>query len=370
MTLQRLGLLVPSLAGGGAERVMVNLASGFAERGLSVDLLVGDPEGPYRSHVPDGVRLVDLGASRVRYMVVPLARYLLSEEVDVLLSATDPTNVAALSARGLFAPRTPVVISVHISVSQLVRHSSQVRVRWLPHLLRRLYRRADAIVAVSAGAASDLADTAGVPLREIHVVHNPVVTRDLIELARAPVHHPWLQSNEVPVIMGVGRLAPQKDFGTLIRAFGKVRGDKTVRLMILGEGEQRFQLEALIRQLGLQDAVSMPGFVENPYAYMARAQLLVLSSRWEGFGNVIAEAMAVGTPVVSTDCKSGPSEILDHGRFGRLVPVADESAIAAAIVATLEEPPDAGLLKRRAAKFTVESSVDRYLELMQSVCVQ
>ena len=197
------------------------------------------------------------------------------------------------------------------------------------------------------------------------VIYNPVVTPELYQKITEFSEHPWFAPNSPPVILGVGRLEMQKDFATLIRAFAKVQSQRPARLMILGEGISRPQLEALVRELGVAENVTLPGFVANPYAYMARSAVFVLSSLFEGLPTVLIEAMAAGTSVVSTDCKSGPAEILERGLYGKLVPVGDIEAMAKAIISTLDRPVDAVLLQQKAAEFSLKKSVAQYLEVLQ-----
>ncbi|ULR40554.1 glycosyltransferase [Thermus sp. NEB1569] len=353
---RRLALFLPSLRGGGAERVMVHLARGFAERGFQVDLVLAKAEGPYLAEVPPSVRVVDLRASRVLFSLPGLVRYLRKERPHALLSALDHANVIVCLAHRLARVPSWLVISEHNTLS--ASRPKNARERLLLWFMRWTYPWADAVIAVSQGVAEDLIHLTGLPREKIQVIYNPVVTPELFAKAREPLDHPWLASGEPPVILGVGRLTEEKDFPTLIRAFALVRAQRPARLMILGEGELRPQLEALVHELGLQDDVALPGFVENPYAYMARAAVFVLSSRWEGFGNVLVEAMACGTPVVSTDCPSGPREILDHGKYGRLVPVGDVKSLAESILKTMDEPPYRDL--SRVAEFTLEKSLERY----------
>lgn len=198
----------------------------------------------------------------------------------------------------------------------------------------------------------------------MRVIHNPVVTPKLFEQAKEPIDREWFKDGAPPVILGVGRLSLQKDFPTLIRAFTIVRKQLPARLMILGEGEERPQIEAMIKELGLASEVALPGFVSNPYAFMSRAAVFVLSSVYEGLPTVLIEAMAVGTPVVSTDCPSGPREILGFGKYGMLVPVRDFEALANAIVTTLSDQTDVEGLRQQAQKFSLENTVNGYLELI------
>ncbi|MGI9952916.1 glycosyltransferase [Moorellaceae bacterium AZ2] len=332
----RLTLFLPSLRGGGAERVMVNLARGFVEQGLDVDLVLAKAEGPYLSQVPPKVRVIDLGAPRVLASLPGLVRYLRRERPQALLSAMDHANVVALWARRTARVPTRVVVSVHNTVSRASANAPSLRARFTPLWVRLFYPWAEAVVAVSKGVAEDLIRFTGLPREKVRVIYNPVVTPELFAKTEEPLDHPWFAPGEPPVVLSVGRLTPPKDYPTLIRAFALVRKERPARLMILGEGEERSKLEALVRELGLEADVALPGFVDNPYKYMKRAAVFVLSSAWEGFGNVLVEAMAVGMPVVSTDCPSGPAEILEGGKWGDLVPVGNVELLAKAVVHTLE----------------------------------
>jgi glycosyltransferase involved in cell wall biosynthesis len=356
-------LFLPTLHGGGAERQLVNLAARFQDLGLRVDLVAAKAEGAYRSHVQAGVRLVDLKARRTLSAIQGLARYLRRENPEALLSVLGHANLAALWAKRLAGVSTRVVVCEPGMVSHAVRSAPNRREWLIPVFERLFFPWADEIVAVSRSAADDLSRAVRLPRRRIRVIYNPVVSSELIEQAKAPLDHAWFRPGSPPVVLGVGRLTPAKDFATLIRAFAIVHQERAARLLILGEGELRAGLEALVAELDLCEEVSLPGFANNPYAVMARAGVFVLSSAWEGFGTALVEAMACGLPVVSTDC-GGPSEILEGGRMGRLVPVGDPEALAGAILATLTEPSDVGLLRARAQDFSLERIADQYLELL------
>jgi glycosyltransferase involved in cell wall biosynthesis len=343
---------------------MAHLARGFVERSLEVDMVLASADGPMQASLPEEVRVVDLNASRMRFVLPGLVRYLSKNRPSVVLSALHSANVMLLLARRIARADTRVVISIHNTISRVTRDASKTGVRLIPLLSRWLFPWADGIVAVSAGVADDFSRTIGIPRDRIRVIYNPVVTPELYEQARADPGHPWLSGSGPPTVMGVGRLSRQKDFETLIRAFRSVLTRRRVRLLILGEGEERLSLEALVRELDLEDEVCMPGFVENPFAYMARASLLVLSSAWEGLPTVLIEALALGLPVVATNCKSGPDEILDGGRLGRLVPVGDSEALAGAILSSLEESIDRDTLRQRARDFSLTEIPDQYLEIM------
>jgi glycosyltransferase involved in cell wall biosynthesis len=240
---------------------------------------------------------------------------------------------------------------------------SDVRMRLMPRLARYFYRWADDIVAVSEGVADDLTQVLKVPNERVRVIYNPIVTPELMAKAQAALDHPWFRLGEPPVILAVGRLTEQKDLPTLIRTFAHVQRSRPVRLLILGEGELRHDLEALVKQLHLEHVVSLPGAVMNPYPYMVRASLLVLSSRWEGLPGVLIEALYCGVPIVSTDCPSGPREILADGRYGQLVAVGDIAALAQAIEAALDgkaaRPP-----RESWRPFQLETVVNQYLDVL------
>jgi glycosyltransferase involved in cell wall biosynthesis len=281
-----------------------------------------------------------------------------------LLAAKDRAIKTAILARWLCRSRIRLVGRLGTNVSAALEGKGWLR-RGLWQLgMRVFYRHADAIVCVSAGVAEDVRRITGLPAERIVVVRNPVVTPQLRELANQPADHPWLAVGQPPVILGVGRLTVQKDFATLIRAFARLRAQRDVRLIILGEGRLRAALESLASKLGVADAVDMPGFKSNPYAYMSRAAVFVLSSRWEGSPNVLTEALALGRPVVATDCPSGPNEILQGGKIAPLVPIGDVARIADAIGEIMDAPPRADSLRAAVDDYFVERSVDGYLAAM------
>jgi len=273
-------------------------------------------------------------------------------------------NLVAVWAKLLSGSPTRLIVSEHNTLSQETQNDDKWRTRLLPQLIRRSYPRADGIVAVSRGVADDLARTAGLCRRSIDVVYNPVVTPKLKREMEAPVSHPWFRRGEPPVVLGVGRLSRQKDFPTLVHAFAAVRRHRPARLMILGEGPERSRLENLIVELGIGEDVALPGWVAGAPSYMAHAATFVLSSRWEGLPTVIIEALYAGVPVVATDCPSGPSEILDGGRHGELIPVGDRGALANAIGAALagnvhRPPPESW------QRYDLNRVVDQYLAIFQ-----
>lgn len=357
---------LPALDGGGAERAMLHVAQGLAAQGMAVDLVLAEAKGAYLHKVPSSIRIVDLQAQFPVLVSKTLAlhRYLRQKQPDVLFSALDILSSATWAQR-LAGVRTRIVMCVQTHLSQQFRdHQPHTIGRIRPHLVRWFYPWADQIVTASQGVAADVSNITGVPLDSIQVIYNPVVTPEVLENLHQPVDHPWFASGEPPVILGVGRLVSQKDFPTLVRAFARVRPRYPSRLMILGEGEDRPKLEAMVQELGLEEDVALPGFVDNPYAYMSRASVFALSSVFEGFGNVVAEALAAGTPVVSTNCPSGPAEILANGEYGCLVPVGDADALADAIVKTLQNPTHSQILQQRSQDFSLDCITDQYLNVL------
>jgi glycosyltransferase involved in cell wall biosynthesis len=362
-TLPRVAIFLPTLNGGGAERVFLTLAEGFIQRGIAVDLVVAKVAGDFADEVPPTVRLVNLGCRRVLTSLPQLVRYLRAERPAALLTTMSHANVAGLWARRLAGVNTRVIIREANTLAVSTKHGS-VRNRIMPALVRRCYPWADEIVAVSHGVARGLQAMAGLPPSAIHVMPNPIVTSGLVGRAREPLDDPWFSPGAPPVILGVGRLERQKDFTTLIRAFAAVRSRRAARLIVLGEGSERPVLEALLRELGVAEDARLPGFMPNPFSYMAHAAVFVLSSAWEGMPGVLIQALACGAPVVATDCESGPREVLAGGKFGRLVAVGDPDALAAAITASLDCPP-CPLPPEVLEPYTQHAAVEGYLRLLR-----
>ncbi len=361
----RLAVLASFSGSGGVEHMLVNLIAGFVAAGQEVDLLLIRDRGPHLAGLPVAVNRVPLGSQHSLLAIPALARYLRQARPRALLAAKDRAGRAAVLARALAGVDTRLVLRLGTNLSASLAGRSALRRAWRYWPIRRLYPRIDRIVAVSAGVAADTATITGLPREAISVIRNPVITPDLRQRAAAPCPHPWFQGEGPPVLLGAGRLQRQKDFPTLIRAFARVRQARPCRLVIIGEGQERQVLRALIAQLGLADQVDLPGFQAHPLPFLARANLFVLSSAWEGSPNVLTEAMALGTPVVATDCPSGPAELLDGGRIAPLVPVGDPEALAAAILATLDQPPPGDLLMDAVAEYEQAYSARQYLAALE-----
>ncbi|MEX0734730.1 MAG: glycosyltransferase [Steroidobacteraceae bacterium] len=356
-------LFLSSLVGGGAERVFVDLANEFSARGLHVDIVLASAEGPYLQYVSSAVRVVDLKASRILRALLPLVRYLRAERPAAMLSALDHANVVAVLARRLAGGTTRCVISMRSVPTEVYRRADSGGSRLLLRFMKVVYHFADAIVANSHAVALDLSRLLGISVDEIHVIHNPLNLARIEEESRAPLEHEWFGDGAPPVVLGVGSLAPLKDFETLIRAFAIVRQRHACRLVILGEGPDRKKLEAVGRGIGVANHILMPGFVPNPFAWMRRARVFVSSSLTEGFPNALMQALALGLPVVSTNSVGGSAELLENGRWGTLVPVGRPGAMAAAIGDCLDAGPNPDL-RRRAADFSHERIASRYLEVL------
>jgi glycosyltransferase involved in cell wall biosynthesis len=359
-----LAVLLAELPMGGVGKMRVNLVNEIARRGYKVDLVLAHMDGPYIGLVSPAVRFIRIPTSHAITGIPGIAAYMLRTRPRVMLSQRIRMNLVALRAHALVRSRTRMFVTVNVNMSQkLAGHSPRKRQTHLAQL-RRYFPRNDGIIAVSHGVAEDTAQLIGWPVERIHVAPNPTVTPELVRLAAAPLDHPWFAPGSPPVILGVGRLMPQKDFPSLIRGFAKLRATRSCRLVILGEGPERPRLESLAAELGLASEVALPGFVVNPYAYMAKAGLFVLSSLFEGSPNALTEALAVGVPLVSTDCPNGPSEILEGGRHGPLVRVGDVDALAAAMADTLDHPPNRAALQQAAQRYTVERSATAYIEAL------
>lgn len=365
---QRVAIYLPSLEGGGAERMMIALAQGLADRGKQVDLILARGGERLLGLAPANVRIIKLKARMTITSLPRWLRYLRREAPDVVFSALN-ANIVALIAKKWFHKDIALIARQDITISSLFVGSG-LKAKIALSIGQRLLPHADAIVAVSEGVLDDFKHTVPRAAHLVTTITNPVVTANLAELAAQPVQHPWFHDPDIPVILTAGRLTRQKDHPTLLKAFAEVVEKRPARLVIFGEGPDLSALKALARRLQIIESVDFPGFQDNPLTYMAKAQLFVLSSLFEGLPSVLVEAMACGTPVVSTDCPSGPREILENGRWGRLVPVGDSSALAEAIIETLDHPPDQEPLIARAWTFSAESSIDRYMALLDALCAR
>ena len=397
-------MLIQKLKGGGAERSVFRTAGGLAERGHDVDIVVFSPTFVYPGELPRTARLVvlcgrfawmrrargdvppgtlwrhrsaspfrlarfaagllrDFGAA-ARVLMRPasfghalrLARYFERERPDIVFANLASAEYAAFFAARL-VPSPPPIVPILRGADKPGAKSTRRR--------RLLFPMAARLVAVSRGVSENIAALVDVPPEVgVATIYNPAFAPEIVRHAQAEPDHPWFRDGGPPVVLGVGRLTPQKDFPTLVEAFSRVTIEHPCRLLILGEGFGRAELESQVRALGLEDRVSLPGWADNPWAFMARAALFVLSSRVEGLSNAVVEALTCGCPAVSTDC-AGSLEILEDPDL--LAPMGDPGRLAEAMLRALARPADKAALRARAARFSLERTVDGYDELIAAV---
>ncbi len=349
------------LSGGGVERMRLALIAELRARGERVCLIVNSSAGPMRSLVPPDLTLIDLKVSGMLRAVAPLANVLRQLKPKFLVASLDHNNITALLAGLSARTNTRIVICQHNALS--AERDMGWRYRAVPWLYWLLQKSAARIIAVSYGVAGDLARTAGIAPARITTIYNPVIGRSRESNTHAEAPHPWLAPGGPQVCLFAGRLSEQKDPCLALRSFALLPRMRPAKLIMLGEGPLQPSLALLAEKLGIAEHVFFAGFQPNPLAWMERAACLLSTSRFEGLGNVLIEALACGTPVVATDCPYGPSEILDGGAFGELAPVGDAAALAACIRRTLDTPPDRELLRARAALFSAASCADAHLAL-------
>jgi glycosyltransferase involved in cell wall biosynthesis len=391
----RVGLVFHGPGGGGAERVVLTLAKEFLARGVGVDLVMSHRNGPLEKYIPEKARIFDIHPAprwkfRIHILTSPrnlrrglynkrnqrdairhalaISKYLRREQPAAVISSELPYNLATLLAREWSGKQIPVITREDCNVNHYLASRGHNDREAFSTLLHHLYPCADSLVAVSEGVSDSIREYSDVD--DVKVIHNPIVSDTLQAKADEQVDHPWFEHHKV--VLAAGRIHPQKDYPMLLRAFARLRVERPAKLMILGASKDRayqHQMERIADGLGISSDIAFLGFRDNPYAYMRRASLLALSSNYEGLPTVLIEALACGIPVVSTDCPSGPAEILDNGAYGPLVPVGDDVAFASAMKNVLDNPPDTQRLKNRAAMFSVEKSVDSYLALVES-CIR
>jgi glycosyltransferase involved in cell wall biosynthesis len=392
----------------GAEQVSANVARGLANRDHQIDFLVEDMDGwlidvlsQHRNISVTDIR--STGANKLinrffqilvifrslvlkrglasqpdkdwfkqllRFIskenppVYELHKYVKSSKPDTILSFLNYPNIALLMSSQIGQKETRYVVNVRNHISTSASRSTSKWVRSVPNLMRLYFPLADNIIAPSSGVSNDIINLLGLSDGSVSVIHNPVYRKEIIERSMEPVDHKWFLDSETPVIVAAGKLKPQKNFKALIKAFALFRADNVARLIIMGEGAERPELEKMARELGVSKDIDMPGYIENPYPYFRNASVFVLSSAWEGLPNVLIEAMACGCPVVATDCPSGPDEILDNGNIGHLVAVSDAEGMARAIEQTIASPSPKEIFINRAKEYSFENSIDGYREVL------
>lgn len=364
-----IAVILPSLAGGGAERAMLIFAKGLLDLGHDVDVVLAASHGPLRSLVDGRAKLLDLGSSRVITALPRLCAYLLRHRPCLVFSTMSHMNVVTLLSVQLVDRRIPVVVREANVPLSATKRPDTLSERTVQRLIPLLYPRAKAVIAVSNVIRDELLSISDRLQEKIAVIPNPVVSPDLFSAAEEPVDHPWFAPGGPPVILSVGRLHPQKDFPTLLRAFAELKKVKDCRLLILGEGDERESLEKLASRLNIERETSMPGFVINPFPYMRRAAVFVSSSVYEGMPNSLLQAMALGVPIVATDCKGGAKEVLSDSGLGRIVAAGDHLQMAEAILASIDGKGREAACRFVCEQFGVERSVRSYLATAGLSCV-
>ena len=345
--------------------MVTNLCRAFVDAPIDLDVLLIKARGPYVDRLPDKANIIRLRAQHSLTSVWEVSQYLRSEQPTAVLAVKHRAILAALRARRWAGTNTPISGRLGTTVSAALANKSRHRRQSWFRAMRRYYPRLETLIAVSQGVADDVMTITDMKPPQIKVVRNPTITPELLQAAEYPVDHPWLQTaSDIPVILGVGRLTEQKDFPTLLSAFALVRSQRHARLIILGDGSLRSDLQTQAEALGVAEDVALPGFQDNPWAWMKRTSVFALSSRWEGSPNTLTEAMGLGVPVVSTDCPSGPRELLDSGRVAPLVAMGDTDALAEALLSTLTHRPDGNDLVEAVSAYHQSASAAGYLKVL------
>ena len=355
-------LYFPSYGDGGVEKMTVNLAHGLSDAGIKVDFIVPQQTAPYLSGLEQKVKFITPPSNKSQHLSW-LVRYLISSHPDVLMSLKQDASINAIKAKKRCRAETKIVVRTGTALlSRFALRGTIFLKRWYKsRKLKHYYQQADGHITVAQGSRKELHELIQIPEDAIIVIKNPVITPSLLKLQHETIDHPWFASSSDPLIMGMGGFRTQKDFSTLIRAFARLRKSRPCRLILAGKGRQEKRLVRLCQELGIENDVLFPGFIDNPYPWLKRADLFVLSSLWEGSPNVLTEALALGTPVVATDCQSGPGEILQDGKYGELVPLGDPQAMCEAMARTLDKPLGSEQLAEAARDYTLQASTRSYI---------
>jgi len=367
---QRIAFFISSMEGGGAERVILNLVNYYAQQGYQVDLLLANSTGVYLNEVSSDVRIIDLKVKRFWHYFFPIASYLRKEKPEAILVATTILNLITLVASRMAFTRTKVVVSEHSDLVAFADIGLLRRANLLKSAIRFIYPLADNIVAVSNGVADSLVQFSGIKRSSIEVVYNGVMDENKIKLSKKSLNHP-LFNDDNQILIAVGRLQKGKGYSYLLEAFSKFLDQspnpkKQLKLVVLGEGELRAELEAQMDELDIAEHCYFPGFVDNPFQYLANSDVFVLPSEFEGLPTVLIEALACGCSVISTDCPSGPDEILQSGKYGRLVPIKDSESLANSLLETLVKGDVCSKRQRqeRGMYFSVDAAVENYSRVL------
>jgi glycosyltransferase involved in cell wall biosynthesis len=346
---------------------MLNLANGIIKAGYNVDMVLVKAKGEYLKELDDKVNIIDLNSNSAMGSIGNLAKYLKKNQPIAMIAAIENCNVAALIANKIAKVDTKIIVTIHTTLSRVLKDVKNIKVKLNMILQKLLYKNAFKIVSVSKATAKDASDVLEIPLDKVDVIYNPIINKSIIEKANENIDSIYFKEENIKNILAVGRLTEAKSFDTLIKAVSillKERND--IRLTIIGEGSKREELENLIKRLEIDSYVDMPGFKGNPYAYMSKCDVFVLSSKWEGLPSVIIEAMACGAKVVATDCKSGPREILEDGKYGILTPVGDEYELAKAIKKSLNIDKKIDGIDKHLNQFAFDKIIEEYINLIKT----
>lgn len=355
-------LFIGDLTIGGAERVTVNLANQLAENGHQVEVLVVTEQGELVSELLRSVKFSVLSVNRIRWSMVPLARHLRRSRPDTVISFLTGANVMTILAAQISRVSSQIIVTEHSTQSEAQAFSKKRDMA----LAKYTYAFADHVVGVSRGVSEDIRKWAKISHDKVSTIYNPVVDEDQLTIVYDPPSHQWFQDNKISVVLSVGRHVKSKDYPTLIRAFARLaKEQEDTRLLLLGGGELTSEYKSLAEHLGVHKKVDMPGFLSDPYPYMSHSDVFALSSMLEGLSLVLIESMACGTPVVSTDCPNGPSEVLVDGKYGELVPIGDSKALKDALSRTLSNPLSGEKLQERARDFSIQKATRQYEALFK-----
>jgi glycosyltransferase involved in cell wall biosynthesis len=355
---------MPSLAGGGAERVMIGIANELARRGYDVDLIVSYAKGEYHSEIHRSVNFIDFKVNRVLKAIPKLIQYVKEEKPQVILSTIWHANIIAILVKLLTGSPGKVVIRETNHISKSKQSLSPLLSRLMCPIINLFYPFADVIIAPSNGVADDLSKLGRIQRKKIKVIYNPISLEGITTQAQEKLCHPWLVDKTEPVFIAVGSLTAQKDFSNLLESFCLVNKQMASRLIVLGEGPLRQELKTQVLELGIHEKVDFYGFAKNPFSFMALSDVFVLSSKWEGLPNALIQAVALGMRIVATDCPSGPQEILDNGKIGTLVEVGNVKTLASAMLSSLETQHNSGYVKSSAKRFSSDIILPKYIKVL------
>ena len=354
-------IILPNLVGGGAERVHVNLANDWIAQGFDVELILLRKEGDLLPLLAPEINVINLNVDRIRRAIFPVALHMRKSCQKIILVPMWPLTSAVVIAWIMSGSKGKLFLSEHVNLGSYITEKSNIKLKFVKNIIRFTYRFANGIIAVSKDVKKDLCAFGSLKEKIVQVIYNPAAVGVSSDRELTSVKQGLWGTGFDYHILTVGRFSVEKDHENLIKAFALLPKDINAKLVILGEGSLRTVLEALISELKLEERVILPGFTLDPYPWYRSADLFVLSSRFEGFGNVIVEALECGLPVISTNCPSGPAEILEDGRYGKLVLVQNPIALADAILENFSASHDRMELMNRAKDFSVRKISAQYL---------